>query len=86
MIPYAFIRFIDLVFQALYLALFVRVLLSWIPHNRFHPIVELLYRVTDPMLRPFQDLVPSHRIGIDLSPLFAFFALGVLKRLVFYFL
>ena len=74
---------IDLTFQALYLALMIRVLLSWVPHDRDHPIVSVFYQVTDPILRPFQNIVPSHSIGIDLAPLFAFFALGILRRIIF---
>ncbi|MEK9657876.1 MAG: YggT family protein [bacterium] len=76
-------RMIDMIFQAAYLILIVRVLLSWIPHNAYHPIISLIYKCTDPMLRPFQNIVPSWRIGIDLSPIFAFIALGILRRLLF---
>ena len=75
---------LDFLFQALNITLLVRVLLSWIPHNPYHPIVQFLYQVTDPMLRPFQDIVPPSRLGgIDLSPLFAFMALGLIRKLIF---
>lgn len=74
---------LDLLFQALYLALFIRVILSWIPHDPYHSIVKVLYQVTDPLLRPFQDIVPTYKIGIDLSPIFAFLALGFIKKVIF---
>ena len=73
---------IDLVFSFLYLALFVRILLSWIPHDPYHPVVSFLYRLTDPMLKPFQNLMPVSSIGIDISPIFAFIALGIIKKLL----
>jgi len=57
--------------------------MSWIPHDRHHPIIEFLYKITDPMLKPFQDLVPAHRLGIDLSPIFAFIALGLIQKLIY---
>jgi YggT family protein len=76
-------RGLDLLFQGLYLALLVRVLLSWIPHDPYHPIVSFLYRITDPILKPFRDIVPPHRIGFDISPLFAFLALSLLRKLIF---
>jgi YggT family protein len=74
---------IDLIFEALYLALLVRVLLSWIPHNGQHPVVEFLEKITDPMLKPFQNIVPAHKIGFDISPIFAFLALSILKQIIF---
>lgn len=76
-------KLLDFIFQALYLILIIRVLLSWIPHDAYHPITAFIYRVSDPILKPFQDIVPSWRIGIDLSPILAFFAIGILRRLVF---
>lgn len=76
-------QIIDWIFQFLYLALFVRVILSWVPHNRFHPLVDFVYRITEPILRPFQDIVPAYKLGIDLSPLFAFLAMSIAKRLIF---
>lgn len=76
-------QIVEFVFQALTLTLLVRVLLSWFPHNAYHPIVQFLHRVTDPMLRPFQDIIPAHKLGgIDLSPLFAFLALGLIEKLI----
>ena len=76
-------RFLDIVFQGLYVALLIRVLLSWIPHNRYHPIIEFIYQVTDPLLRPFQNIIPTWKIGIDLSPIFAFLALGFIRKVIF---
>ena len=76
-------KILDLVFQILYFALLVRVLMSWIPHDRNHSIMHFIYSITDPLLSPFQNIIPSWKIGIDLSPIFAFFALGILRNLVF---
>ena len=80
---YVIFKLIHYVFQFLYLALLVRVLLSWIPNNPYHPIIQFIHQITDPILKPFQDIIPSYRIGIDLSPLFAFLALNLLERLIF---
>lgn len=75
-------RLIDLIFSFLSMALFIRVMLSWIPHNPYHPVVDFLYRVTDPLLRPFQNLIPMGSMGIDFSPILAFVALRVIKNLI----
>ncbi|NQY73375.1 MAG: YggT family protein [Candidatus Margulisbacteria bacterium] len=79
---YQIIVMINLIFKVLYMALFIRVILSWVPHNPNHPLISLLYRITEPMLRPFQNLVPSWKIGIDLAPIFAFLALSIIQKIV----
>jgi YggT family protein len=70
------------VFDLVYLLLLIRILLSWLPHDRYHPLIQRLYQVTDPILRPFQSIFPTS-IGIDFSPLFAFVFLGILKSIIF---
>ena len=79
---YAISQLIHLVFQGLYLALFVRIMMSWIPHDRHHALIELLYKVTDPILKPFQRLIPPLGMGIDISPIVAFFALSIGEELL----
>jgi YggT family protein len=75
-------QILDFAFSAVYLMLMVRILISWIPHNRFHPLVSLLYQYTDPILKPFQNIFPSS-MGIDFSPILAFLFLGILKNILF---
>ena len=60
----------------------IRALLSWFvsPHSR-HPLVVLLQRITDPILRPISQLVPITG-GFDLSPLIAIVILELLQRVV----
>ena len=69
------------IFDGLYILLLIRVLMSWIPHNRYHPIIHMLYQVTDPILTPFQQIFPRS-FGIDFSPIFAFMFLGILKNIL----
>ena len=83
MFTYYLIKLLDTGFQALYILLTIRILLSWISHDRYHPIVDFLYKATEPILAPFRDIVPSWKIGIDLSPIFAFIALGIVRKLIF---
>ena len=45
-----------------------RSLSSWFPDARHHPIVQLLYQITDPVMVPASLIIP--RIGmIDISPM-----------------
>ncbi len=78
-------KIFDLVFQAIYIAMLVRILLSWFPHDPYHPVLSIIYRITDPILIPFRNMIPPIG-GFDISPIFAFMALGLIKKLFYYFL
>lgn len=55
----------------LYLVLiFAGVILSWVGQNFRHPIVPLIYQLTDPVLAPIRRVLPPLG-GFDLSPLVA---------------
>ncbi len=74
-------QFLRNVFQVWQLALFIWVILSWIPSiPRHHPAVEMLNRLLEPTLRPFRGLVPLG--GIDISPLIAVFVYQLVVDLV----
>jgi YggT family protein len=53
------------------------VILSWIGQRTHHPVVPLVYQLTEPVLRPFRKLIPPIA-GLDLSPLFALIAIRFL--------
>jgi YggT family protein len=76
---------IDRVFDAVYIVMIVRVFLSWIPHNPYHPIIRLVMQITNPILEPFQSLIPPVQ-GIDFSPMIAFIFLGILKSVIMSFI
>jgi YggT family protein len=49
----------------------IRALISWVNPDPYNPIVQFLTRITEPVLRPLRQLVPTGKMGIDLSPLIA---------------
>jgi YggT family protein len=74
---------LDLVFSLINLymwAIIIRALLSFVSPDPSNPLVRFLYRITEPVLKPLRALAPPHKIGIDLSPLFAL----LLIRLIVY--
>ena len=75
-------QLINLIFQILYMCLIVRVVLSWIDHNPNNEIILWVYKITDPIIRPIQRIMPPMSIGIDISPIIAFIALGFVKGLI----
>jgi YggT family protein len=60
----------------------LRVLLSWfVSANADQPVIDLLKRLTDPVLEPARKALPETG-EIDLSPLVVLIGLELLKRLV----
>ncbi len=47
----------------------IRALISWVNPDPYNPIVQFLYRITDPVLKPIRRLIPIYKIGIDISPI-----------------
>lgn len=71
-------EFVGIFFELWSFVILARVLLSWFgsPYNQF---TELIYRFADPVLNVFKRWIPP--IGmIDISPIFALFALSFLGR------
>ena len=68
------IQFIGLLIQIFAYLVIARALTSWFPNARQHPLVQLLYQITDPVMVPASRLIP--RIGmIDISPMLVVFGL-----------
>ena len=74
---------INLVFGALWWAILIRVLLSWLPMagiriDPYNPIIRFLYSITDPILEPLRRFTT---IGmIDLSPIVALIGLQLIRE------
>ncbi len=64
----------------------IRVILSWVALTgpqpwMGHPVVHRLYRLTDPILRPFRRLIPPVS-GLDISPVAALLVLEVVRQVL----
>ena len=64
-----------------FVLIIARVIVSWIANQSQHPLIPLIYQLTEPVLRPISKLLPRMG-GIDLSPLFALIALRALLLLL----
>jgi YggT family protein len=62
-------------------AILIRVVLSWINPDPYHPIGSLLESLTQPVMRPAQRLIPPVG-GLDLSPILAMVGLVLLEMLL----
>lgn len=65
----------------------IAAVISWVSPDPRNPIVQFLYKTTEPLLRPFRRILPPGRTGgIDFSPLLLIllivFIEAVLSRLL----
>ena len=65
--------------EILWWLVIIRALLSWVNPDPSNPIVQFIERTTEPLLRPFRQLIPAYKLGIDISPILAILFLYFLK-------
>lgn len=79
-------RALDIAIEIFVLLIIIRAVLSFFPQmDRGHPLVRTLDQVVEPVLRPFQRLLPPMG-GLDFSPILAILTLqivgGILARFI----
>lgn len=73
-------RILSTIVMLYYYVILARVLMSWFNPSPENPIVDAIYRLTEPVLAPIRRVLPSMG-GFDLSPLVVFFILMFLQNL-----
>jgi YggT family protein len=68
-------------FTVFRIAILVRVIASWLPISPYSPWIRWSFTLSEPILRPLRRVIPPFR-SIDLTPIIAFFALGILEAAV----
>ncbi|MFC2037014.1 YggT family protein [Chloroflexota bacterium] len=81
------VTLVSLTFQIYEFLILIRVLLTWVNTNPYrstidHPAVQILYQVTDPVLKPLRRLIPPVGGTVDISPVVALIALEILRRIL----
>jgi YggT family protein len=72
---------VDLVVTIMSLAIFGRVIMTWVSPAANDPISALLYQITEPILAPIRRIVPP--LGMfDLTPMAAIFLLYFIRYLL----
>jgi YggT family protein len=72
---------VKLIINIFLFAVIIRVILSWVNPDPYNPAVSLIGRLTDPLMRPAQRLIPPIG-GIDLSPMVVMMVLVLLQMLL----
>jgi YggT family protein len=73
--------FFNLFFTVLYFAIIARALVSWLPIDPYHPIIQILNQITEPFLAPIRRFVPS--VGMmDITPIVGLILIRVLQAVL----
>ena len=75
------ISIINIAFEILIIIIFIRIILSWFPHNQYQPLIKLIYQISDPILNPIRNIV-SPIGGIDISPIIVIFIIQLIKNII----
>ena len=73
--------FLSLLIQILTLAIFLRVLLSWVDPFANMRVTQIMRDITEPILAPIRSLMPQTMM-FDFSPIIAALLLQALGRLL----
>jgi YggT family protein len=71
---------VNLVLLAYMWIIIARAILSWVNPDPSNPVVRLLYRVTEPVLRPIRHRLPMMGMGLDLSPMVVLLGIYFLRE------
>ncbi len=77
---YSVFELIGLILNIYFFAFIVLVIVSWVAPHGNNPAVELLSSITEPVLRPIRNLLPSMG-GLDFSIMIAILLIYILKIL-----
>lgn len=76
----ALAKIIEIILTMAYWLVLIRALISWVNPDPFNPIVQFLYKTTEPILEPIRRVLPERlKFGIDISPVVAFLAIMFLQ-------
>jgi YggT family protein len=73
--------FFELLFQILYIAIFARIILSWVDAGGQMRISQIAHEITEPILLPIRRIMPNTGM-FDLSPMVAIMLLYLLRSLI----
>ncbi len=73
-----FALLVSWLFDFVRIAILVRVISSWLPISPYSKWIRWSYTVSEPILRPLRQVIPSLGM-IDITPIIAYFLLGFIQ-------
>ncbi len=75
----ALVKLVDMGLSLYMWIIVARALISWVNPDPYNPIVQFLYRATEPAMASVRRWLPLRGLGIDLSPLIIIAAIMFLQ-------
>ncbi len=75
-------KFVSIFSQLLIIAIFARVVMSWMRVSSHNFLVAIIVQSTEPILGLFRRILPPLGGVLDLSPLLAFFAIDIARNIL----
>ncbi len=80
------VRAVDTIYRLLSMAILIRVLVSLIrPQGSsvfYRRFMRIIYIVTEPLLEPVRNLLPTSSMGIDFSPIIVMILLRIMRNIL----
>ena len=80
-LTWALIGLLSLTANIFFWGLLISIVVSWVAPQSYHPALLLLRQLIEPVMAPFKRMIPPMG-GLDISPIFAFLALNIIKILI----
>lgn len=81
LLVWAILNVLDLIVKIYFWSVIAVVVVSWIAPGSNHPAIQLVAQITEPVMRPVRNIMPSMG-GLDLSPIIVFLILNVVSVVI----
>ena len=81
LLSWAILNVLDLNVKIYFWSVIAVVVVSWIAPQSGHPAIQLVAQITEPVMRPVRNVMPSMG-GLDLSPIIVFLILNVVSVVI----
>ncbi len=81
LLVWAVLNVLDLIVKIYFWSVIAVVVISWIAPGSSHPAIQLVAQITEPIMRPVRNVIPSMG-GLDLSPIVVFLILQVITVMI----
>ena len=81
LLVWAVLNVLDLIVKIYFWSVIAVVIVSWIAPGSGHPAIQLVAQITEPVMRPVRNIMPSMG-GLDLSPIIVFLILNVISVVI----
>lgn len=78
----AIAKILDIALTIYMWIIIIRAVLSWVNPDPYNPIVQFLYRTTEPVMSRVRRFLPIGNLGIDISPIIIILVIIFLQTFV----